>query len=50
MMILKINSSVWLSLCVLFCAVQAIKTAKDRRYVVFAAVAFTLCLLYVVLS
>ena len=49
MMTLKIISAIWLSLCVLFCTVQAVKEAKDRRYVIFAAVAFALCLAYVVI-
>lgn len=47
---LKIISAVWLSLCVLFCTLQAIKTAKDRQYIIFVAVVFGACLLYVVLS
>lgn len=50
MMTLKIVSAAWLSLCVLICTLQAIKTAKDRQYIIFAAVAFGACLLYVVLS
>lgn len=50
MMTLKIISAIWLALCVLFCTVQAVKEAKDRCYVIFAAVAYAVCLVYVVIS